>query len=390
MIAKLMGDHLLGRAATQIQRVWRGILGVKRAMSKQLLDKAAQEALLAVDSRTLFAPDVKELARRIQLAIEEPQTTTFPPDEVLHLLRLVTMIMEAGKEHTGLTSLSRIGARYFATIEGESLTWEQAMMIVNRSNRFVRLVRALAFAPCARPPRLIKVPMEAQTLYSAQKHNPRWCVETFETMGQGSKCCTQVFKWVSSMVDVAIRQEQFLGFIANVFRDWLPQLMDLQKLSRRHEFDVALLERKASMIEDLSKLIKDDPALLNMMTAEIRHSTAALQEAKDRLVQSHVDEETMRSDQTSKETHAMVMMEQKVNDSEKVVLQLAAAFQNLLTAAEKGDLRAEDQLAEARANLIMERVVVKELQVRREGGRLTVGDCEIYSIGECMLEAVWY
>ena len=39
-MAKLMGDHLLGRAATQIQRMWRGILGVKRAMSKQLLDKA--------------------------------------------------------------------------------------------------------------------------------------------------------------------------------------------------------------------------------------------------------------------------------------------------------------------------------------------------------------
>ena len=363
MIKKLLGDRRFNNAATQIQRIWRGILGTQRSISKKLLDQAAAEALLAVDSRTLFSPDVKELAKRIQLAIEEPDTTSYPPDEVLHLLRLTAMIMEAGKEHTGMTTLSRINARYFKQVDGESLTWEQAMMLVNRSNRFVRLVRALAYAPGAKPPRLIKVPMEAQTLYSAQQHNPRWTEETFETMGRGSKCCLQIFKWVTAMMDIAIRQERFLGFIANVFRDWLPQLLEMQKISRRHEFECARLERRLAVMEEMLKLTTEDVALTNLMNKEIRHISDEFENAKLKLKNSQDDEEALRDGQTTKEISAMISVENKVAEKEQEVLDLAATLHSLITRAEAGDTRAEEALGEARSKLIMERVVLKELQV---------------------------
>ena len=287
---------------------------MKRAISKRLLDKAANDAISSVDSRALFSPDVKELAKRIQLALEERHTTTLPVDEVLHLLRLVCMVIEAGKEHTGATVLTRISARKYEEISAENLTWSQAMLIVNRSNRFVRLVRALAYAPGARPPRLVKIPIEAQTLFAAQRHNPRWCEETFETVGKGSKCCVQLFRWLNAMMEVAVRQEQFLGYIANVFRDWLPHLLEIQQASRRLEFDLAIMERHVGTFEESMKPKRDDIVLTNLMQQELRKLTSEMGKLQEDLKRSQEAEEELRESQLAKETTALLASYTRVKE----------------------------------------------------------------------------
>ena len=58
------------KAATNIQRVYRGRLGRARLESKRQLDLAAKEAYGYVDANALLVADVKELARRIIYAIE--------------------------------------------------------------------------------------------------------------------------------------------------------------------------------------------------------------------------------------------------------------------------------------------------------------------------------
>ena len=116
------------------------------------------------------------------------------------------LLLILGDSSVGLTTLNHIGVRYFEEVEGASMTWEQTMKIVNRSNRFLRRVRSMAYAPVAKPPRLVSIPHAVQTLYRAQLKNPRWQLETFETIGKGSKFCTQMFKWLTCMIDVGNAQ----------------------------------------------------------------------------------------------------------------------------------------------------------------------------------------
>ncbi len=53
----------LFKKAIVVQRVWRGLLGRRRAISKRALDTAARQAYDAVDAKSLVASDVKELGK---------------------------------------------------------------------------------------------------------------------------------------------------------------------------------------------------------------------------------------------------------------------------------------------------------------------------------------
>ncbi|CAM9224005.1 unnamed protein product, partial [Ectocarpus fasciculatus] len=238
--AAMARDYRIAKAAIHIQRIYRGVLAKRRVQMKRNLDKAAKLAVEAVHPKNLFVQDVQELATRIQMAIEEPLTTEFPPDEVLHLIRLATVLLLSGEGQSGMTTYSRIGARYYEEVEGEKLTWEQAMKIVNRPNRFMRRVRAMAFAPVSKPPRLVRVTEAVHTLYKAQLGNPKWSSETFETMGKGHKICVQLFRWMSSMIEVALAQEAFVSFLAQ----FVPSQAEMQE--ERHEDD---LQAKAERLK---------------------------------------------------------------------------------------------------------------------------------------------
>jgi hypothetical protein len=93
--------------------MWRGVLGRRRCLGKRALDQAGTNKLQlssitvvrtwllaanairkCVDPTILQSSDVKTLAKRIQYAIEEPMTTTFPPIEVLELIKLTTLVIQ--------------------------------------------------------------------------------------------------------------------------------------------------------------------------------------------------------------------------------------------------------------------------------------------------------
>ena len=50
-------------------------------------------------------------------------------------------------------------------------------------------------------------------------------------MGMGAKLCTQLFKWLTSIVEISIRQLEFLAFLTSSFPDWLPQMIELQVIA---------------------------------------------------------------------------------------------------------------------------------------------------------------
>ena len=63
------------------------------------------------------------------------------------------------------------------------------MKLLNRTERFLRTLRSLAFGPAAHPPRQIIVTSDLQALYDSLdvQNNPNWCVEYLAAEGLGSK-----------------------------------------------------------------------------------------------------------------------------------------------------------------------------------------------------------
>ena len=156
MASKAARNADLGKTATKLQQWWRIIRAKKRVHNKRLLDNSARIAFDVVDTSQLFLSDVKELVTRIQMAIIDPEFS-MPPDEVLILIRMVAMLIQEARGLVGLTSYSYMNTRFYGEVDGATLTWEQAMHYIARSERFLRLVRSVAFGPAARPPRLIQV-----------------------------------------------------------------------------------------------------------------------------------------------------------------------------------------------------------------------------------------
>jgi hypothetical protein len=55
------------------------------------------------------------------------------------------MLLQSPRGQLGLTEYSTLKVRQFDEIDGETLTWLQASKMLNRSERFLRMVRSLAF-----------------------------------------------------------------------------------------------------------------------------------------------------------------------------------------------------------------------------------------------------
>ena len=184
--ARLAQNKTLGKSCILIQKTYRGVLGRKRAKSKRRLDQAAEVARASVDPRAIYVSDVHELARRIQYAIEEPETSSYPPDEVLSLMRLCTVVMQQSRGNLGFSEYSFINARYYNEYDGEFLTWAQSVKMLNRAERMLKMMRAMAFGPASRPPRIISLSNNAQLMLAGYSASPNWKRSTFEEMGMGS------------------------------------------------------------------------------------------------------------------------------------------------------------------------------------------------------------
>lgn len=301
--AAMAQSQSLIKMAVVLQRVWRGVLGRKRAKNKFKLDCAAKQAFEAVDATALVASDVKELGRRITYALDEAATTSLPPDEVLDLIRLAVMVVQAGRGPLGVSSFDALQRRHYSELKSATdqqdesagrsnkssaeddlktddanassatekrrpdelspqetvlLTWRQAAQILNRSERFIRLVRTVAYGSGAKPPRLVQLPESGNALYAAQQSNALWKLSTFAQMGPGSRICTQLFQWLSSMMEVATRQQEFLALIASAFPDWLPQLQDKQKVARQCALELSYMQTAYKMLDESLELKEGD------------------------------------------------------------------------------------------------------------------------------------
>jgi hypothetical protein len=87
-------------------------------------------------------------------------------------------------------------------------------------------------------------------------------------MGQGSALCVCLFQWLSSIVEIAIRQQvssldrfensrltqlrvqEFLSFLGSSFPDWLPKFAEFQRQIRVCQFKNALEGRCVQMLKE--------------------------------------------------------------------------------------------------------------------------------------------
>lgn len=360
--AKLAGQKNLTKNVVFIQRIWRGALGKMRCLFKKELDLAALEAKNCVDPKSLFLSDVQELGRRIQNAIEEPLTTKYPPDEVLHVIRLSIMIIQGSRGLLGLSSYNIMNKRSYKEVNGEDLTWTDASKMINRSERLLRIVRNMAFGPSTNPPRLIQIPTNAVILYDAQQFNPLWCLETFETMGMGSKFCCQLFKWVRSMLEVAKKQVKFLLFLTSNYPDWLPKLYEMQQAYRASEFETSLNDRCIETLKMYKERAGDDFLLDQALAKEIlilTRNNETLNNEKEQLLKT---ETIIKADQIKREKVLVMAMDLKVKNLVKERKAVAKRYAEASLSAANGDRLAISELPELRVQLIELELTTNELE----------------------------
>lgn len=369
----LARNHKDGKAAVMIQKVWRRILGLKRVMTKRAMDAAAKDSMESVNPRNLFAMDVKELAKRIQDALYQPLATPLPPDEVLHMLRMTCSLLIASDKYTGHTTYSNVGARYFKEVAESDLGWEETMKMVNRSNRFLRRIRAMAYAPVAKPPRLIYVPESVHTLYRAMVYNPKWKIETFEMMGRGSKLCVQLFKWLNSIVTLSVSQSKFMQFIGDKFPEWLPKLFDIQKTARHQELDISINETTISILQSNIEASSDDFNLGNVIAKEISDLNKDMKLYVKNLRIAVGEEQALGANQESLEHMALQKAEMNLKIVEDKLKAAMMEYDNLVKSTQDGDSLAEINLPESRAKLITQQVEVKEARTQH---RLMINQCD--------------
>jgi len=359
--AKLSKNKNLGLSAILIQKIFRGVRGKKRALAKRQLDNAADIAKKSVDPRAIYVSDVQELARRIQYAIEEPETSSYPPDEVLMLMRLSTVIMQQSRGQLGFSEYSYINARYYHEYEGEFLTWAQCVKMLNRSERMLKMMRSLAFGPASKPPRIVTISNNAKLMLSGYGASPNWQRKTFEEMGMGSKFCMQLFDWLNSIGEVAMRQASFLSFLATSFPDWLPQLYDIQREKRKAEFDFVLNERCIEALEDFKNRSADDMRLVGLCAKDQRVYKVENEMLGARLEVYSTKELDLGKAQGSREELAVVGMECKIDQGQR---ELAALSQELRLMMTADDTITREKVPQRRADLINLEMNVKELMTQ--------------------------
>ena len=159
-------------SALLIQRTWRGYNAVRHVQRRKTFDTMRSAALLAVDPSSLYLCHVTEMRDRIRRAVDRDgsagnqsalltgseaslsqryplpyqQTvtscdsdrareygdfTSYPPDEVLQLLRLVLIIIQGDRPlgALGTTSYSPSGGRTFDGLDPRNISWTQAYKV---------------------------------------------------------------------------------------------------------------------------------------------------------------------------------------------------------------------------------------------------------------------
>jgi hypothetical protein len=284
---------------------------------------------IPADPKNATVAVVKDLARRIEMAIEEPDTTPMPPVEFLIMVRLIVMLVEDCKGKMGFSKYSFLNTRYYYEVSGETLTWEEAMGFINRSDRFLRMIRSMAYGPMNVPPRLIRIEQKVWDIYDDQILNNanRWNRQTFEEMGAGSKMAVLLFDWLSCMMDVGARQQEFLEYIVNPFPDWLTPLLKIQKECRTVEFDclynTSILEALQDAASATGPTEKFKLRKLATLIKSYERTGRDNQMAYNALVE---EAQTQRDEQSSREFFYMRQMEGRLRKDAIILEEMEAEF----------------------------------------------------------------
>lgn len=319
-----------------------------------------------MDVKALSIDDVKELATRILYAIEEPSTTAFPPDEVLHLIRITTMCIQAARGNLGIAEYDFFNARTYDEYDGQNLSWLQCAKMVNRSERFMRLLRLMAYGPGAKPPRLVQLPGDVNLLYTAQASNPKFVLKTFENMGMGSKICVQLFKWISSIIEVANRQQEFLALIASSFPDWLPKLLDLQSSVRYHEMELILNKKCLELLKSVQNESFEDEIYSEVLESEMNYVKRAANDARNEMKGKLDEINILKDDQSAREVFALIALNKKVESSNIDLDDLIKVYHDTLMLANQGDREAQEALSDIRHRLTNLRLKNSEIEAQRK------------------------
>lgn len=237
-------------------------------------------------------------------------------------------------------------------------------MFLNRTERFLRVVRTLAFGPAARPPRLILIPESVEMLRSALVLNPRWNLEHMETIGKGAKCAGQLFKFFDKLYNVACLQRGFLRFFSNSFPNWLPEFWDLKRLMRRMQLELGTTGRAKDTVEEMLRHSQEDYYFQVYMKKRQDELEAAYDEYTNKL---NLAEERINSiiGHTNDEEYLAVKdSESSMRGMHKHLAQLSGQYQATLLATEKGDKVAAQLLPSVREQLTNQKLQVSLAESR--------------------------
>ena len=305
------------RSATVIQRRWRGVLGRRRSEHKCEYEKTVRLVAESVDGMHLNASDVRELARRIQHALYgTDEGTAFPPDEVLHLIHMVSLTVVENIDNDEvfwITEISDLSNWNGHLASMDSFTWLMASRILARSEKFIRFLRTVAFGPKVKPPRLVQLPSKVISMLAVQVKNPRWNLAFFSTIGAGAYCCEQLFTWLTSINILNEQQSEFTSFFTTNFPEWLGHFRQVLHEGYKHQTVILSLQHTIELLND--SLTKEGGKYQKIIIrSEIEKITSNIQDTEDRLDACRLEQRTFSSAIHTQEIEIINEIEHRISN----------------------------------------------------------------------------
>ncbi len=352
-VRRLRRNMFLGDEAIKIQAQWRRIRGRKRVQSKFVMEERILEGIDHVNQRSLFVSDVEELSRRLAYATSGGKATldinALPPDESLHLLRLVAMLLyESRSPAAGKATYQELGLNS----PPHSLTWKSVLTMLKRGETFLRMIRALAKCPQSHPPTVYYISEEVTKLVNALQFCPRWCLATFQQMGKGAKLCEQLFKFVNCLLDVAKRQEEFMSYLTESFPEWLPTLLERQAKSREMEFTSVKSQRCVERMKEILRTLDDDPLLYDNVSSLLNDMEIKAKAEAETYMHLCQAEDSLKGDEEVRELKAIEDMERHISIPDNELTRITMAYKDALYRAERGDDLAHASLHGLRVEML--------------------------------------
>lgn len=332
----------------RIQRTYRGHRGRQRYQNKILLDETVLEIQKCIDPTMLLSTDVKELAQRIQISVANSMNNPYPPDEVLQLIRLCTMVLQSCSETMGISKLEAGNYRLNIDADGSTMTWRDCAKLLDKSERFLRIVRAMAYAPSAKPPRIVRIPKEVRLLIAAQENNPRWSVDTFEHMGFGSKVCMHLHKWLLEISRIAKFQKDFVALFSASAPKWLPKLYKNRDSWRACELKVLMLQKSVERLRNKKAHTNVEEYYKTIMDREIAKQHTVLRSLVKQ--KSDLDDALNKLDveQSNREDAAFAATAERLDTLNEQHAEVKERYLSVKEKAADGDKFAISQLQKSR------------------------------------------